>query len=189
MKKILIVSFVVLVALMGTIGTASAYGLNFVNDNGDYLTASDKTLQVGVPATFSFELQDNSNGVFKDKYIYYEIVDDETSDGITIEFLKDQPHFIPSFNGNVYVDEDAVQVTIEHGAVQGQVFDAAIKVYTVENGIIAVVTNEEGGELIGKFRATATEDFNAQIPEFPTIALPIAAILGLAFLIQRRKEE
>ena len=27
------------------------------------------------------------------------------------------------------------------------------------------------------------------VPEFPTIALPIAAILGLAFIIQRRREE
>jgi len=27
------------------------------------------------------------------------------------------------------------------------------------------------------------------IPEFPTVALPIAAILGLAFIFQRRKEE
>nr|WP_305891116.1 PEF-CTERM sorting domain-containing protein [Methanolobus chelungpuianus] len=26
-------------------------------------------------------------------------------------------------------------------------------------------------------------------PEFPTVALPVAAILGLAFLMQRRKEE
>ncbi|WP_242492487.1 PEF-CTERM sorting domain-containing protein [Methanolobus psychrotolerans] len=29
---------------------------------------------------------------------------------------------------------------------------------------------------------------NGEIPEFPTIALPIAAILGLAFFFQRRKE-
>lgn len=28
-----------------------------------------------------------------------------------------------------------------------------------------------------------------QIPEFPTIALPVAAILGLAFIFQRRREE
>lgn len=27
-----------------------------------------------------------------------------------------------------------------------------------------------------------------EIPEFPTVALPIAAILGLAFFFQRRKE-
>jgi hypothetical protein len=30
---------------------------------------------------------------------------------------------------------------------------------------------------------------NFLIPEFPTIALPVAAILGLAFFFQRRKEE
>lgn len=28
----------------------------------------------------------------------------------------------------------------------------------------------------------------AEVPEFPTVALPIAAILGLAFFMQRRKE-
>ena len=33
----------------------------------------------------------------------------------------------------------------------------------------------------------AANDF--EIPEFPTIALPIAAILGLAFIFQRRREE
>ena len=30
---------------------------------------------------------------------------------------------------------------------------------------------------------------NVSVPEFPTIALPVAAILGLAFIFQRRKEE
>ncbi|WP_406656253.1 PEF-CTERM sorting domain-containing protein [Methanolobus sp. ZRKC2] len=29
---------------------------------------------------------------------------------------------------------------------------------------------------------------DTEIPEFPTVALPIAAVLGLAFLLQRRKE-
>ncbi len=29
---------------------------------------------------------------------------------------------------------------------------------------------------------------NTQIPEFPTIALPIAAIIGLAFILQRKEE-
>ena len=30
--------------------------------------------------------------------------------------------------------------------------------------------------------------YDPEIPEFPTIALPIAAIIGLAFIFQRRKE-
>ena len=33
------------------------------------------------------------------------------------------------------------------------------------------------------------EGYVTGIPEFPTIALPVAAILGLAFIIQRRREE
>lgn len=34
-----------------------------------------------------------------------------------------------------------------------------------------------------------TSEITSDIPEFPTIVLPIAAILGLAFIFQRRKEE
>jgi hypothetical protein len=30
---------------------------------------------------------------------------------------------------------------------------------------------------------------NNEIPEFPTIALPIAAVIGIAFIFNRRKEE
>ena len=37
-------------------------------------------------------------------------------------------------------------------------------------------------------RGSATSDTTA-VPEFPTIALPVAAILGLAFFFQRRREE
>ncbi len=38
------------------------------------------------------------------------------------------------------------------------------------------------------FRGSATSDTTA-VPEFPTIALPVAAIIGLAFILQRRNEE
>ncbi|MBP2029536.1 hypothetical protein J2755_000456 [Methanohalophilus levihalophilus] len=36
---------------------------------------------------------------------------------------------------------------------------------------------------------TRVADCGGEIPEFPTVALPIAAILGLAFIFQRRKNE
>jgi hypothetical protein len=43
--------------------------------------------------------------------------------------------------------------------------------------------------VIGEFTATIKEcPEDVAIPEFPTLALPIAAILGLAFFMQRRKE-
>ena len=55
------------------------------------------------------------------------------------------------------------------------------KTYKVEfyiNGVYAGGTYVDG----------STTFVNA-VPEFPTIALPVAAILGLAFIFQRRREE
>ncbi len=54
-----------------------------------------------------------------------------------------------------------------------------------------VVRITAGGNTVGSTTlesAHATKTTEA-IPEFPTVALPVAAILGLAFLFQRRKEE
>ena len=52
------------------------------------------------------------------------------------------------------------------------------------NGVVGQVP------VIGQFTATIREcpQEPNPIPEFPTIALPMIAILGLAFMIQRRKE-
>ena len=36
---------------------------------------------------------------------------------------------------------------------------------------------------------SASASANIDVPEFPTIALPVAAILGLAFIFQRRRKE
>jgi hypothetical protein len=70
------------------------------------------------------------------------------------------------------------------------------------NTFIVEVTNEDApnGEYEVTFRndnyVAGTTSVYVQlnviitaIPEFPTVALPIAAILGLAFFMQRRKEE
>ncbi|WP_048063245.1 PEF-CTERM sorting domain-containing protein [Methanococcoides burtonii] len=52
---------------------------------------------------------------------------------------------------------------------------------------IKILTGEQGHVTIYQFgydRCTSEE-----IPEFPTVALPIVAIIGLTFIFQRRKEE
>ena len=57
------------------------------------------------------------------------------------------------------------------------------------NGLhILKVIVDDGLSGSGWNEGSINVDINA-IPEFPTIALPIAAILGLAFIFQRRKEE
>ena len=52
--------------------------------------------------------------------------------------------------------------------------------------------NDEYDTILGGVTVTDTGAWNrfaSNVPEFPTIALPVAAILGLAFIFQRRKEE
>jgi hypothetical protein len=49
---------------------------------------------------------------------------------------------------------------------------------------VAVHYNYNGATYIGSEKKNNT----TPIPEFPTVALPVAAILGLMFILQRRKE-
>lgn len=51
-------------------------------------------------------------------------------------------------------------------------------------GLTAYVNNVPGGNNLVISDGCSGE---AQIPEFPTVALPIAAIIGLVFLFQQRK--
>ena len=58
-----------------------------------------------------------------------------------------------------------------------------------EGGSLAVYDNIGlvYDDSIGHDYAVASD--SVAVPEFPTIALPVAAILGLAFIFQRRREE
>ncbi|AAM31815.1 hypothetical protein MM_2119 [Methanosarcina mazei Go1] len=54
-------------------------------------------------------------------------------------------------------------------------------------GASYLVTIKAGSETSIEFGA-ASRTVNSQIPEFPTVALPVAAILGLVFIFGRKKE-
>jgi hypothetical protein len=58
------------------------------------------------------------------------------------------------------------------------------KEYVVEYNVYFPAGSSSGQTLVD-----TTHTFTTAIPEFPTIALPVAAIIGLAFFMQRRKEE
>ena len=60
----------------------------------------------------------------------------------------------------------------------GNEYDICFEIYDTDATMIGSVAA----------RGSATSDISA-VPEFPTIALPVAAILGLAFIFQRRREE
>ena len=51
-----------------------------------------------------------------------------------------------------------------------------------------IIIGSVGGATAFTHQVTTSTDI-IPVPEFPTIALPVAAILGLAFIFQRRREE
>ena len=68
-----------------------------------------------------------------------------------------------------------------------------LEITTTTIGTVAV-DNSLGSSIPSDSISRTAADFGGAandfaIPEFPTIALPIAAILGLAFIFQRRREE
>jgi uncharacterized membrane protein len=69
-----------------------------------------------------------------------------------------------------------------------QVFEVKVKNLNAPNGDYVLTFENANGINTQALRALVQVNVTA-IPEFPTIALPIAAILGLAFFMQRRKEE
>ena len=59
------------------------------------------------------------------------------------------------------------------------------KKYKIYFEVSNAAGNFDGSSVI----VDACNTFVTPVPEFPTIALPVAAILGLAFIFQRRREE
>jgi hypothetical protein len=77
---------------------------------------------------------------------------------------------------NAYTYPDILDITI--------IIDAASP-----SGTIYRVSIGAGPVTIESEIDSASRYVNSEIPEFPTVALPVAAILGLAFFMQRRKDE
>ena len=172
MKKLIIMAIIAMVAMMGT--ASASYGADLADSNGVILPVT-VTQMVGTPVDYSIILED-----FSEETVYYVAV--PFNAGLDMEILK-QGTVVTS---NSFVDYDMVRVTIEAGATQGQTFSGRVDVYRED----PMQNTEAVAVLQVPFVwASASQNFNAQIPEFPTIALPVAAILGLAFFMQRRKEE
>ena len=87
---------------------------------------------------------------------------------ISITFAND---FAPTSYPE-YDDTGVIEMKLDPNAPIGATYE--IKIYT--------------GTSAATCYASASREMHA-IPEFPTIALPVAAILGLAFIIHRRNEE
>ena len=168
MKRILIATLVVLMALTGTV---AAYDANIWNEAGTAAVDNPIVIHPGETLTFSYH---GANFAAQNQVLPY-FTDVQAVSGGAVD--SDMTVVISKTNFEPGTDDPATDV-----------------------GVIEI-TLDANAPATGQWRVTvgAGEDVqtldvgsaarNFLIPEFPTIALPVAAILGLAFFMQRRKEE
>ena len=173
MKRILLIMFM-LVALM-SLATAASVEPELV-DPWKSGNAEFECEQAGGCGEFAYKIDEWGNASFWGTSDMDGIYDDgnitiSNSDNITFDWNSKYPVCTvivkggPSANvyrypGGVTSDTELVAPTNPNNG----------KPYEISH--VTFCFNRNGGE----------------IPEFPTVALPIAAVLGLAFLFQRRKE-
>ncbi len=168
MKKLLIATFMVLIALTGTV---AAYDANIWNEAGTAAAPNPIVIHPGETLTFSY------HGV------NFAAVNE------TLPYFSD----VTAVGGGAADSDMTVNITKTN--FEPGTDDPATDVAVIE------ITLDANAPVTGQWRVTigagedaTTKDIgsaarNFLIPEFPTIALPVAAILGLAFFMQRRKEE
>lgn len=166
MLKRLIIAMMLIVAFTGS---ASAFGANIVNNDGSSLL-NPTTIVPDTAYPYGMLLLD-----FNGKNVQYEVnydPADGTTPGIDVVLLKTTANV----NSANFLDPNVFTVKLPEGSSG---------IYTVRIDVREVISGQEIPTTY-KWRAGATQDY--EIPEFPTVALPVAAILGLAFVFMRRKE-
>jgi hypothetical protein len=173
---------ILLVLLIAFAGTASAYSLTFVDESGAPIPA-DIVLRPGDSITVYVKLTEISVADTGKTFSYSNssVVKIMGSTGTAAynDIVITTPATLTTnpVVGGSYIDPNPTIIEIMSNAPG----DATI--YQVDIGVGT-------GYAVGDVGVTSgSRDITSEIPEFPTIALPVAAILGLAFFMQRRKEE
>lgn len=88
------------------------------------------------------------------------------------------------------MSSNATNISWDVNGVDGEDSNASEVVYVYENvgtyNVILTATNENGTDT-KSIDVEVSSPATQEIPEFPTIAIPVLSILGLMFLLQRRK--
>ena len=170
MRKILLIA----VALIVMIGTAAAYNTVLYKDGT--AVSAENPISIKPGDTVYVNYGGDQFAALNVDYPWYDLV---TLNGggaavgqltVTIPSKVISP-FHPT--SDPYTDTRSIAITLNASTPIGASF---------------IVTIGAGGQNTNLEFDTASRTVNS-VPEFPTIALPVAAILGLAFIFQRRREE
>jgi hypothetical protein len=115
----------------------------------------------------------------------------KSGEDITVTILNSNPGVTISELNILSLYKEEITLNASGTCAMGHSFEGEMTL--IGDGENYYTTNAVGtidGEVpvIGSFTATIGQCTPEQIPEFPTIALPVIAILGLAFIMQRRKD-
>jgi hypothetical protein len=153
--------------------------LHIIDNSSGILDPGIKTIQIWPNATSAQD--DNPDITWSIKSPMSGPFQDEFSDGTEFEIdqakLRSTGLKISGFENDTCPDEIKIAIHIRWVNENGE-----------EEYAVLYATGTEG-ELSSVWAfAECTSGGIQEIPEFPTVALPIAAIIGLAFMLQRRKE-
>ncbi len=159
-----------IIAIVAMTGTAAAYNAALYDAVGVTPAPNPIIIQPGQSVTLSYHMTNVLSGDVNQTFAYASSVTVKGGTGAAVSDLTVTTPVNVTPTSQTYTDVAAI--TIVNGA--GSPMDGR---YEVKIGA--------GGGSVEIATATRT----IEVPEFPTIALPIAAILGLAFFLQRRREE
>lgn len=207
MKTIHIISGILLFLLIAA-SSASAETAVLTEDNSNVNRDLPGTLPDGIinvqitynPATGTLTYQDNSPTIGQPRLVNPSI--DQVAYNLDMAGTVRQPNWgetskktMDGFGTfkNIYVESpDTDRYRTVNVQLNGPLpYPLALPTteYTVAVHIRFDQAIDANGNVIGTTQANLGSTYLAgSIPEFPTIALPVAAILGLMFIIQRRKE-
>ncbi|MDY0385768.1 MAG: PEF-CTERM sorting domain-containing protein [Methanolobus sp.] len=174
MKKILIIAFIAFVAMVGSASAILTHDAAVWSADGTGAASNPVQIKPGQTVTLSYhatELMDGSIGKSADYSYQTGVISGSGVAGdLVVNFAH--PEFTPT-SAPVYTDIGVIELTMDEEAPYGTMYKVTVQVADNEEAFIY---------------GQASRGVEA-IPEFPTVALPVAAILGLAFFMQRRKEE
>lgn len=183
MKKILllIVSGLLIACMAGSVMALgeSASSTLVKAENNAQLTAADLDLVNGVPLNLQISISGYTSIDVSNQYLLSasgkamstgDAIGDDAD--ISVVVIGDPYFYLPSSLTDPFVYEDATIIVTLNGAPEGAVYKVTARVDDVVDEIL--------------FTSTSTNA--TSVPEFPTVALPVAAILGLVFIFGRKKE-
>lgn len=179
MKKILTTLLIAIIALAGVASASTTFSpspieVNIISNAETVITVTHVD-NLGFATQCTFEIRDDASTTLNDELI-------GTIDGVTWGNALSAAPSNTYMDGSNYVSEWIFNVKDNGDSNDNTQVGTEYDIHFV------VDVNNVEKETVVLARGSSTSDVTA-IPEFPTVALPVAAILGLAFFMQRRKEE